>query len=477
MANHGADASVGEEPTMSGGSGDPFASRDGDVQTTCATSDSDVQRVITRLQLLRSFHATFQEAHDLKTVFLRVYKMLPQCLRVNRAAVLLWDEEQGALVSEASIGAQHPDERLPAGPQPVGYSISGLCYSEVRPIVVPDCSQSDLIPREWVERLRLKSSAAVPIVWKRAVIGVLRVDYTEAIHDFAIDDVEFLTIVAEQLGVVIQNARLFESLRNRERDILRINQELSEARDVAVRADQAKSAFLARVSHELRTPLNAILGYAEMLQEDATAPHQRAIREDLSRIHSAGRHLLRVIDDLLDLARIEAGNATLRPETFPIRQLVREVADLVRPAAEAGGNQLEINVADVVSAMHADQTKVRQILLNLLGNAAKFTQNGVIRLTVDVEPGVGADAPCALFRVQDTGIGMSNEQMERLFEAFYQAHGVDSQFEQPPSGTGLGLAISRNLCRLMSGEIEVESRPGRGTTFSVHIPLGLGLRN
>ena len=441
---------------------------------SCATSDSNVERVISRLQLLRSFHATFQEAQDLKTVFLRVYEMLPACLRVSRAAVLLWDEVAGALVSEASIGAEHPNETLSTGPQQVGYSISGQCYSEVRPIVVADCSKTDLIPAQFVKELRLKSTAAVPIVWKQSVIGVLRVDDTERTHRFSPDDVEFLTVVAEQLGVVIQNARLFDTLRKRERDILLINQQLAEARDVAVRADQAKSAFLARVSHELRTPLNAILGYAEMLQEDAIGPENDGTRTDLGRIHAAGKHLLRLIDDLLDLARIEAGKATLRPETFAIRQLVREVADLVRPSAENAGNRLTIEVTDIVSAMQADQTKVRQILLNLLGNAVKFTQKGVITLAVDVEPSYADEAlPHAVFRVQDTGMGMSHDQMERLFEAFYQVQSTEGAMDRTPTGTGLGLAISRNLCRLMGGEIAVESVPGFGTMFTVRLPLGL----
>lgn len=439
----------------------------------CATSDSNVQRVISRLQLLRSFHATFQEAHDLRTVFLRVYEMLPQCLQVNRASVLLWDEKVGALVSEAGIGAPHPNETLRTGPQPVGYSISGLCFSEVRPVVVVDCSNTDLIPAQYVEELRLKSSAAVPIVWKRSVIGVLRVDDTERINRFTADDVEFLAVVAEQLGVVIQNARLFDSLRRRERDILHINQELAEARDVAVRADQAKSAFLARVSHELRTPLNAILGYAEMLYEDAEAPEQLPLRDDLSKIYSAGKHLLQLIDDLLDLARIEAGKANLRPEVFAIRQLVREVAELVRPAIEESGSVLEVHVTDHVSAMNADPTKLRQILLNLLGNAAKFTRGGKVSLDVDVERGPGQNVqPCAIFRIQDTGIGMSQQQMERLFEAFYQVPGSETRMESPKTGTGLGLAISRNLCRLMGGDILVESTAGTGSTFTARLPLG-----
>jgi signal transduction histidine kinase len=388
--------------------------------------------------------------------------------------VLLWDEEVGALVSEAAIGAPHPNEKLSTGPQPVGYSISGLCFSEVRPVVVSDCTKSDLIPQEHLLELRMKSSAAVPIVWKRNVIGVLRVDDTERTHRFTSDDIEFLTVVAEQLGVVIQNARLFDSLRKRERDILRINHELAHARDVAVRADKAKTAFLARVSHELRTPLNAILGYAEMLQEDNEAPEQEPIRKDLGRIHAAGKHLLRLIDDLLDLARIEAGKASLRLDTFPIRQLVREVTDLVRPSAEAAGNQLEVNVSDVVSAMHTDSTKLRQILLNLLGNAIKFTKDGTVSLLVDVEPGFGDSIPMVLFRVQDTGIGMSEQQMTGLFEAFYQAHESESKMSVP--GTGLGLAISRNLCRLMGGEIEVDSTPGAGTTFNVRLPLGLNAK-
>lgn len=446
----------------------------GPATGSCAAeSTSELRRRnMTPLQLLREFYETFQEAQDLETVFQRVYDMLPRCLGVNRAAVLLWDETAGGLVSEDAIGAPHPNEHLESGPQTPGYSISGKAFAEVRPIVVQDCSTTKLIPAKFVEELNLKSSAAVPIVWKRAVIGVLRVDDTEHTNAFSDEDVEFLTIIAEQLGVVIQNARLFDDLRRREREILRINRELAAAHEAAVNADHAKSAFLARVSHELRTPLNAILGYAELLQEEVGhTSNAGSMHHDLERIHSAGLHLLRLIDDLLDLARIEAGKATIRPEVFDVRKLAEDICDLVRPNVEQSGNVLEIDAAPDLGTMNADPTKVRQVLLNLLGNSAKFTSNGKVVLAV--RPEVSNGRRWIVFRVSDTGLGMSNEQMQRLFEAFYQ---VDSRTPSlvdtrtPHNGTGLGLAITRHLCRLMGGDISVESQNGVGSAFTVQLP-------
>jgi len=441
-------------------------------QGGCAESDSNVRRrSLKPLQLLREFHETFQEAQDLESVFYRVYEMLPRCLGVNRASVLLWDEIAGALVSEKAIGAPHQDETLPSGPQQVGYSISGLAFSEVRPVVVGDCTNTKLIPQKHVEELRLKSSAAVPIVWKRNVIGVLRVDDTENTNSFSDDDIEFLTMIAEQLGGVIQNARLFDDLRRREREIMRINRDLAAAHESAVNADQAKSAFLARVSHELRTPLNAILGYAELLQEEAVPlTRSNTLQHDLERIHTAGRHLLRLIDDLLDLARIEAGKATLRPEKFEIRQLLLDVCDLVRPAIEQGNNELLLNIDGALGSMETDATKLKQVLLNLLGNAAKFTSGG--RITLAAATTDGGDRTMVQFCVRDTGMGMSEEQMERLFEAFYQVEQRSPSLNTTPhAGTGLGLAISRHLCRLMGGDIDVDSKPGHGSTFTVRLPF------
>jgi signal transduction histidine kinase/DNA-binding response OmpR family regulator len=238
--------------------------------------------------------------------------------------------------------------------------------------------------------------------------------------------------------------------------------ELLAARREAEEANETKSRFLASTSHELRTPLNAIIGYSEMLQEQAEEEGHPGYIPDLGKIHSAGKHLLAVINDILDLSKIEAGKMELYLETFELRPVIDDVATTVRPLVEQHGNQFELQAAASLGAMRADVTRVRQVLLNLLSNASKFTDQG--RITLAVER-VGAEI---VFRVRDTGIGMTPDQLGKLFQAFAQA---DVSTASKYGGTGLGLAISRRFCEMMGGSVTVESTPGSGSTFTVRLPI------
>ena len=238
--------------------------------------------------------------------------------------------------------------------------------------------------------------------------------------------------------------------------------ELAAARDAADEANRTKSNFLANMSHELRTPLNAIIGYSEILQEDAADKDDKEPIEDLQKIESAGRHLLGLINNILDLSKIEAGKMDVFIEPVDIQALVKEVLSIVGPLADKSENVVEVICPADIGGFRSDQTKVKQCLLNLLSNANKFTSKGTLTLTVARE-----DNSRVCFRVSDTGVGMTKEQLGRLFQAFSQA---DASTTKRFGGTGLGLAITKHFCTMLGGDVTVESAPGTGSTFIIRLP-------
>jgi signal transduction histidine kinase len=258
--------------------------------------------------------------------------------------------------------------------------------------------------------------------------------------------------------------RLMERLFELELSRRKLQQEISE-REKATSANETKSAFLANMSHELRTPLNAIIGYSEILIEDYEDSHSIDNPEDIHKIKDSAMHLLQLINDVLDLSKIEAGKLDLCYSSFSLNTLIGEVAATVKPLADKNNNHLEIKYCDGISSIWADNMRLRQILLNLLSNACKFTSNGTIKLEVEHKLKNWED--WLVIRVSDDGIGMTPGQMEKIFEAFSQA---DSSTTRKFGGTGLGLSISRLLCRKMGGEITVESVINKGSEFTVTVP-------
>jgi PAS domain S-box-containing protein len=247
--------------------------------------------------------------------------------------------------------------------------------------------------------------------------------------------------------------------------------QLLQAKEAAEAASRAKSSFLANMSHELRTPLSAVIGYTEMLREEAEDRGYVDMLPDLGKIQTAGNQLLSTISDILDLSKIEAGKMELHLETFDLSLLIQELVTTSRPLAEKNGSILSVDCHDHIGTMYADRTKVQQILLNLLDNAAKFTHQGSITLTVTREPAGPKDQAGSVafvsFRVADTGIGMTQAQLDQLFQPFVQG---DNEISREYGGTGLGLTICQRFCQLMGGGIHVESAVDEGSVFTVRLP-------
>jgi signal transduction histidine kinase/CheY-like chemotaxis protein len=269
------------------------------------------------------------------------------------------------------------------------------------------------------------------------------------------------------------NDRLTEEIRERKlmESLLAHNVKIAdEARERAEEANRTKSAFLANMSHELRTPLNAIIGYSEILEEDAIDNEQDYLVDDLKKIRNAGKHLLSLINDVLDLAKIESGKVDIYLESFDVAKLVQDVVDTIKPTCEKNNNRLRIDCPSNVGLMRSDFTKVRQSLFNLLSNASKFTHDGDVTLTIVQKALVnkqGEKQKFLHFIVSDTGIGMKQEQCKKLFQAFSQA---DSSTTRKYGGTGLGLAITQNFATMLGGEVVVESEYGKGSKFTLQLP-------
>ena len=322
-------------------------------------------------------------------------------------------------------------------------------------------------PKKFDEKTgyRTTSMLVVPLRnYDGIVIGVLQIlnacdskDKSKVIP-FSSDFEGLVESLASQAAVAISNATLISDLQG-------ANSQLIQTRNQALEASRSKSTFLANMSHELRTPMNAIIGYSEMLMEDAEDQGLDDIKEDLEKIHQSGKHLLGIINEILDLAKIEAGKMDVHIESVKSMDVVKEMTSTVMPMVNKNSNTLEVNCPDDIGVMQTDPVRLRQIVMNLLGNAAKFTEKGTVFLRVSRQ--VREGQTWIGFEIRDTGIGISKDQIDDLFVEFTQA---DPSSTRKFGGTGLGLTISRRLCQLLGGDIFVKSELDVGSTFTIFLP-------
>jgi signal transduction histidine kinase/DNA-binding response OmpR family regulator len=411
----------------------------------------ELTRSVAELQVLNEVGQAVSSSLDLETVLATIIARSVKLAEADAGTLYQFDEEAGVFDPRANFGVSDEmvdvlrSSRIGPGDGPVG-----MCALNRAPVQVTDMDQSNYGRRNLWQHDGIRAVVAVPLLRDEHVTGALVVRRKRA-GEFAPSIVRLLQTLASQSVLAIENARLFKESQQK-------SEQLAEA-------SKLKSQFLANMSHELRTPLNAIIGVTEMLHEDALESKRAEEVEPLERVLRAARHLLELINDILDLSKIEAGRMDIHVETFEIAPLVDDVITTIGPLAAKNGNEVIVHCPPDIGSMHADQTRIRQALLNLLSNANKFTEHG--KVTVEVARGIDRGSEQITLAVTDTGIGLSPEQMGRLFQEFVQA---DASTTRKYGGTGLGLAISRRFCQMLGGDITVASELGKGSTFTIRLP-------
>ncbi|HEY7248371.1 MAG TPA: GAF domain-containing protein [Xanthobacteraceae bacterium] len=400
------------------------------------TATADVLKVMSRF------------AFDLQPVLNTMAESAVRLCEAERSYIFRFDGKVLRAVASFNTGPENQDW-VYRNPIPLGrHSVSARAGLERRTVQVADIqadSEYSYVARD-VDPIR--TTLAVPMVKGDELIGTITI-YRLEVKPFTKTQITLMETFADQAVIAIENVRLFNEIEQKSRQL--------------AEASQHKSQFLANMSHELRTPLNAIIGVSEMLREDATASQQDV--EPLDRVLGAARHLLALINDILDLSKIEAGRMELQLEHFALAPLIEGVVKTVEPLAAKNSNQLVLRCDGAIGSLHADSMRLRQALLNLLSNANKFTERGSI--TVDARHAQEDGRDWVTIAIADTGIGMTPEQMGKLFQEFSQA---DAATTRRYGGTGLGLAISKRFCQMMGGDITVVSEPGRGSTFAIRLP-------
>jgi signal transduction histidine kinase len=411
------------------------------------TATSDILRVISRSQT------------DAQPVFETIVRNAVRLCGAIQGGVYRFDGELVHAIAHEGFTLQQLEDWRRNFPRPVTAPGTINLAIRTRTVVRIDDIEADpsMMSTGTVANLRSRgsrSTLAVPMIRQGDIIGAIALAHRD-VAAFSNAHVELLKTFADQAVIAIENVRLFTELQERNREVEQKSRELAAA-------SQHKSEFLANMSHELRTPLNAIIGYSEMLQEEAQDRHQGAFIPDLEKINAAAKHQLSLINDILDLSKVEAGRMELEPTDFDLPGAIDNALTLVRERAGRRGIALASTIDPSVGSIRADERKVKQVLLNLLSNALKFTpEGGRIELRAAIDEGI------IEISVTDTGVGIAPEDQEAIFEEFQQVGTADKKVE----GTGLGLALCRRFVELHGGRIWVKSQVGQGSTFTFMLPV------
>jgi signal transduction histidine kinase len=372
--------------------------------------------------------------------------------KLYHAHIYLYDAEQANLVLAA--GAGKAGQQMKAERRTIALSNTRSLVARAgrsrTGVIENNVTQSpDFLPNPYLPDTR--AELAIPMIVGDQLVGVLDIQ-SEFADRFAESDLSVMTTLAGQIAVAVQNALSY--------------QQQVQLVDQLQTVDKLKSEFLASMSHELRTPLNSIIGYSRMLLDGADGELEEEMTEDMEAIHNSGQHLLHLINDILDLAKIEAERLEIDPETVDFCVVAEEVTRMTSVLVQDKPVELVLDIEEQLPTLWADPIRLRQILNNLVSNAIKFTEQGEIRIKANFVDNM------AVIGVHDTGMGISPDQLERVFERFHQA---DSSSTRKAGGTGLGLTITRHLVELHGGKIWAESTMGEGTTFWFDIPTTVGM--
>ena len=407
---------------------------------------AELRRLADRQQALAQTVLAINQPHELRAVLDQIVRHVTDLLPASGgASVILWDEPRQRFDLSSSTVPDQPGHEVARRARAEGGATRWI-VDHREPFVVPDIRADPFHANRMLDDFGLAAYAGFPLLAGGQVLGVMYALSRER-REYGRDDRDFLETMAARAATAILKVRLYE--------------ELAAARDRAESADRLKSAFLATMSHELRTPLNSIIGFTGILLQGLAGPVNAEQAKQLGIVRDSARHLLALINDVLDISKIEAGQLTVVCEPFDLRAAIDKVVGIVRPLAEKKALALRADVAPEIGAWRGDARRVEQILLNLLNNAVKFTERGEVALRAAREDG------WLVLAVADTGIGIRPEDLESVFLPFRQ---IDSGLARRHEGTGLGLAICRRLAERLGGAVTAQSEPGRGSVFTLRLP-------